>query len=80
MSWQDVKHHDQAYDPCEHGQESRCPACEARTLRLDLAVSEEECTMLQLLLHDVWTDGPGSRRVAQDYLRRVGLLPEEEPP
>lgn len=41
MSWydsyQDVRHHYEDYDPCEHGQDSRCPACRVQMLEQQAA-------------------------------------------
>jgi hypothetical protein len=44
----------QDYDPCEHGMDSDCCACEIAQLRRQVHADEEEIVLLQDLLVQVY--------------------------
>lgn len=73
MSYQDIKHHYQDYDPCEHGQDSRCLDCEVQRVQRYLAESEEECCLLQELLRRVVRSELNGYSEAEAYLTLRGL-------
>jgi hypothetical protein len=74
MSFHDVWRQSQEYDPCEHGQDSSCCACEIAQLRKQAVQDEEEIMLLQALLVQVYRVTPIKVRAAEEYLNARKML------
>lgn len=75
-SYQDVRHHYEEYDPCEHGQDSRCLECAVAQLERLAEEDTQEIEQLRGLLHGLVTHEPWATGAATQYLARLGLLEE----
>jgi hypothetical protein len=65
---------DQDYDPCEHGMDSACCACEIAQLRRQAQADEEEIVLLQDLLRRYAQATAVPVPGAHEYLQARGLL------
>ena len=68
----------QDYDPCEHGMDSDCCACDIKQLTRQAAEDEAEIVLLQGLLAQVVRTQGARVEAAFTYLHERGLL--ELPP
>lgn len=64
----------QDYDPCDHGSDSDCLACETIQLRAQAEADEQEIVLLQQLLQGVYLGDENMTRDATRYLQTRELI------